>query len=93
MEALSVMLEEKRSHEQKPDPDTFRAWRDNKCTQWHLAELRIMHQEVLEKLSQYISESTEDELRALHKFQGAAENLELIIDDIEGFYYGGEDNV
>lgn len=91
MIALSEKLREQLP--QKPDPDAFRVWRDNGCTQYHLAMIKLMHQEMLESLGLYMSSDIDDESRAFYKFQGGIENSALIIDLIESFYYGDSEDV
>jgi hypothetical protein len=93
MAALSEVLIEHRGDTEKPDPDAFQSWRDNRCTQYHLDDLKIRHQELLEIMATLDTGNPDDDSKGFYKLQGGIEAIDLIIQEIEDAYYPiGEDD-
>ena len=87
MEALSDALIEQQQEGIKPDPDSFQTWLNHSCTQWHLNDIKVRHQELLEIMGTFDSGNTEDDSKGFYKLQGGLEAVALIITEIEDAYY------
>lgn len=69
----------------KPQPDHFQSWFALGQTQYHLACIKVRHQQTLEELAELCVNDCEAEYAEYNKLKATALVLEEVIDEIEGY--------